>query len=62
MLTKEERDIVVEAMRKYPAGVDTESWGKSSEFFCILSDPWDNISKPSGDVEDLENAILLEHG
>ena len=62
MLTKEERDIVVEAMSKYPAGVDTESQGKSSEFFCIFSDSWDNISKPSGDVEDLENAILLEHG
>ena len=62
MLTKEEQDIVVKAMRKYPAGVDTESWGKSSEFFYILSDSWNSIPKPSGEIQDLEDSVLLEHG
>ena len=56
MLTKEERDIVVEAMRKYPAGVSSASWGKSPEFVC------DGFPSCYDRVEDLEDAILLKHG
>ena len=57
MLTNEERDIVVAAMREYPAGVSRSSWGKSLEFF-------DNgLAKVSGcDIELLTDAILLEGG
>ena len=57
MLTKEEQDIVVEAMRKYPAGVNASSWGKSPEFF--------NDEKPelcSYIIESLPDAVLLEGG
>ena len=57
MLTKEERDIVVEAMRKYPAGVHGSSWGKSDEFFID--------GKPelcSRDIESLPDVVLLEGG
>ena len=56
MLTNEERDIVVEAMRKYPAGVSRKSWGSSEEFFQ------DGDSKWSHQVEELPEEILLEHG
>ena len=57
MLTSEERDVVVAAMRKYPSGVHAESWGKSDDFFC------DNIPiGECGDIEGLADAILLEHG
>ena len=52
MLTIEERDVVVAAMRKYPAGVAKNRWGKSSEFF----------NKFAFDVESLPDAILLEGG
>ena len=61
MLTKKERDIVVEAMRKYPAGVDTESWGSSNEFF-YNNDPYNNDPKEVDDVGELPDAILLKHG
>ena len=56
MLTKEERDIVVEAMRKYPAGISGASWGKSDRFFYY------NIPKDLSEVEEFSDAILLEHG
>jgi len=57
MLTIEERDVVVAAMRRYPAEIEAESWGKSYEFFC------DNIPiGDCGDIEELADAILVEHG
>jgi len=57
MLTDEERDVVVAAMRKYPAGVSRSSWGKSLEFFN------NGFAKVSGcDIELLTDAILLEGG
>ena len=52
MLTLEERDVVVTAMRKYPAGVSKNSWGKSKEFCGGFAT----------DVESFPNATLLEHG
>ena len=55
-LTSEERRIVVEAMRAYPAGVSAGSWGKSAAFFNSY---WPNLSHQ---VEALEDAILLEGG
>jgi len=55
-LTIEERRIVVEAMRRYPAGVHEGSWGKSAEFF---QSSWPELSYQ---VEELEDAILLEGG
>ena len=57
MLTKEEQNIVVEAMRKYPAGVHASSWGKSDEFF--------SGEKPevcSYAIESLPDDVLLEGG
>ena len=57
MLTKEERDIVVEEMRKYPAGVHASSWGKSDDFF--------SDEKPefySYVIESLTDDVLLEGG
>ena len=52
MLTLEERDVVVAAMRKYPAGVSENSWGKSPEF----------LETYAHDVGLLPDAILLDHG
>ena len=52
MLTLEERDVVVAAMRKYPAGVSRKNWGKSPEFF----------NKFACDAESLPDAVLLEGG
>ena len=52
MLTNEERDVVVAAMRKYPAGVTKNRWGKSPEFFGGFA----------FDVESFPDATLLEHG
>ena len=57
MLTKEEQNIVIEAMREYPAGVHASSWGKSLEFF--------NDEKPelcSCVIESLPDVVLLEGG
>ena len=57
MLTIEERDVVVAAMRKYPAGVRVVSWGKSDEFFygeCPKS--------ATSEVESLPDSVLLEGG
>ena len=62
MLTIEERDIVVAAMRKYPAGVDQESWGKSEDFFYDVDYHDDDGPKEDEEVEELTDAILLEHG
>ena len=56
MLTVEERDVVVAAMRKYPAGVHESYWGSSGEFF------YSNVPKENGEVEELPDAVLLEHG
>ena len=39
MLTSEEQDVVVAAMRKYPVGVDAGSWGSSDDFFNDAGDP-----------------------
>ena len=52
MLTNEERDVVVAAMRKYPAGVSEDRWGKSLEFF----------DSRDAHVQSLPDDILLEHG
>ena len=52
MLTNEERDVVVAAMRKYPAGVNSGSWGKSDEF----------LGKSCIGVESLSSSILLDGG
>lgn len=57
MLTSEERDVVVAAMRGYPAGVNDGSWGKSPEFFDN-GDP----KGPSTVVESLKDVVLLEGG
>ena len=56
MLTIEERNIVVEAMRKYPAGVHAASWGKSLEFFS------DGSPSCYDRVELLADEILLKDG
>ena len=57
MLTSEERDVVVAAMRKYPAGVVEESWGKSPEFFH------NRFPKSvTSEVESLPDSVLLEGG
>jgi len=61
MLTNEERDVVVAAMRKYPAGVSGESWGSSDAFF-YYNDPNNNDPKEWNEVEQLADAILLEGG
>ena len=58
MLTKEEKDIVVEAMRQYPSGVDVWSWGSSPDFF----DDDGNSRMSPGDIELLTDAILLKGG
>ena len=57
MLTKEERDIVVEAMRKYPAGVHASSWGKSDEFFSGEKPEFYSYA-----IESLPDDVLLEGG
>jgi len=57
MLTKEERNIVVEAMRKYPAGVNASSWGRLDQFF--------SGKKPKMSayvIELLPDDVLLEGG
>ena len=56
MLTIEERDVVVEAMRKYPAGVCGSNWGSSDEF--------SNEYGPSYSlhVQTLSDVVLLEGG
>ena len=59
-LTIEERRIVVEAMRGYPAGINRKSWGKSEEFF--FDSPDGNCPKNNSQVERLTDEILLEHG
>jgi len=56
MLTNEERDVVVNAMKKYPAGVQRSGWGKSEEFFNKYSTAF------SREIEELEDSILLKHG
>ena len=57
MLTKEERDIVVEAMRKYPAGISGASWGSSAKFFH------NGYPIEYGyDIELLTNTTLLDGG
>ena len=56
MLTIEERDVVVAAMRKYPAGVNINSWGSSGEYFD------ENGTKDREEIKNLADAILLEHG
>ena len=58
MLTKEEQNIVVEAMRKYPSGVNVWCWGSSPEFLDANGNP----KTPSGDIELLSDAILLKSG
>ena len=60
MLTNEEQDIVVEAMRKYPAGVERTSWGKSKEFFNEGTPFYAALD--AVEIKDLEDSILLEHG
>ena len=57
MLTKEEQDIVVEAMKKYPAGVHSSSWGKSDEFFS-----GEKPELSSYVIESLPDGVLLEGG
>jgi len=56
VLTVEEQNIVVEAMKKYPAGVDGNNWGSSDDF--------SNEYGPSYSlrVMALSDAILLESG
>ena len=61
MLTVEERDVVIAAMRKYPAGVDKGSWGSSRAFFEFV-DVNSKIGKGAREIESLDSSILLEHG
>ena len=72
-LTIEERQIVVEAMRRYPAGVHRSSWGKSEDFFHegpkdsdqvekLAEDFFYDGAKDSDQVGKLAGEILLEHG
>ena len=58
MLTKEEQDIVVEAIRGYPAGVNVWCWGSSPEFLNDNGNP----KTHSGDIELLTDTILIEGG
>ena len=57
MLTIEERDVVVKSMKKYPAGVNGESWGSSDEFSYNSG-----RSYLSFDVQKFSDAVLIEGG
>ena len=61
MLTIEERDVVVAAMRKYPAGVCKGSWGSSRTFFEFV-DVDLTIGKDVREIESLDRSSLLEYG
>ena len=56
MLTNEERDVVVAAMRKYPPGIDVERWGSSEDFLGVYG------PKTCDEVKKLGDSVLLEHG
>ena len=58
MLTNKERNIVVDSMRQYPAGIDVWSWGESAEFFNDEGNP----KSSADDIELLSDAVLLESG